>query len=271
MTIMNLVKMSLKSLWEKKHLWFLGFFVATATGGGASYHAGGGTGFLPVWVVPAILGGAVLAIAFAVMHMISEGALIEAIGRERNNQETSLRAELASGRRHMWQILGIKLVYGGISFLLVALVGLPVLGMVTETLPFIVGVPLAVIGGVIALPGLLTIHMLMQYALRFCVLDGRATFDALRLSKRHLVDRMMESIKMLLAAALGNIAGTLALAVVMLPGVLLGGIAYLVGGMIAGIVVGSLVAMPLIVALIGARGTFHSALWTHGFAEQVCG
>ena len=55
---------------------------------------------------------------------------------------------------------------------------------------------------------------------------------------------------------------------VLIPAGLLAGLAYLIGGLVPAAVVGGVIAIPLIILVVGAMGTFRSSVWTLGFIDN---
>jgi hypothetical protein len=120
-----------------------------------------------------------------------------------------------------------------------------------------------------AVPWLLTAVFVYVWALRLSVLDGLGALDAVRAGWSFLHGRVGESLKLLLVAFAGQVAGGLAAALAAAPGALVGAALWLAtGAVVPAAVVGGLLALPPALAAIGATGTFRSTLWTLGFLES---
>ena len=95
--------------------------------------------------------------------------------------------------------------------------------------------------------------------------EGRRARDALSQARRFLHGRLVTAIKLTLLAFVGQLGGNVAAVVVMIPAALVGGLVYLVAGLVPSLVTGGALAAPLVVAVMGATGAFRSSVWTLGF------
>ena len=263
-----------KALWSHKILWLFGFFVAAGGGGGgggaraknfssaaASTHAG-----LPGWFWPVLAVGVVFAIGALVMHLLSEGALIDGARRSRQGETVTARDGFRAGLASFGRVLGIKVVVGG-------LIAVPLLVMLTPAvlaaLHIIPGlgalavIPLAIVG----VPLMLTVYFVGVYALRIAVLDGLGVMASLRAGKKHLSGRVLDSVKLLVVTVVGQIGGSIAALAVIVPIALVGGAVYLLAGLVPAAIVAGVLLIPAASALVGAMGAFRSLVWTLGFLD----
>lgn len=274
MDIFDIAKRSLSTLWTNKHLWFFGFFVAAGTGGGggnAEGHSGAshaGAGALPTWVFLLMGLALVVGLVFLVLHVLSEAALIEGVAEGQQGQHLSIRQGLRRGRKHFWKLVGLKLLFALIMGVTMAVVAAPAILAHFGLLPIWLGVAVAVLSGLVAIPFLLTVYFIYEYAMRVAVLEDLSAGDSIRLAKRFLHGRLSISIKLILLSIVGQLGGGMAMGLALIPAALLAGLAYLLGGVIAAAVVGGIVALPLMTIVMGATGTFRSSVWTLGFIDN---
>jgi len=120
-----------------------------------------------------------------------------------------------------------------------------------------------------AAPILLTVYVVYAFALRFAVVDGTGAVDSLRRAWDFLHGRVLESVKLLVLAFLGQVGGAMAAFAAATPGIVAGVVAWLVTGEVwLGVAVGSVIVLPPVLVVAGAAGTFRSSVWTMGFLES---
>lgn len=271
MDILSIVKQSWKLLWTNKYLWVFGFFMAGVGGGGGApgKRAGaGGHEALPVWFWPLLAGAALLAVTALVLHVVSEAALIEGVRERKDEQSFSLREGFRTGLRHFWRVLGVK----ALAALAVVVVGVAIAGPIvvaaTGHAPLWLGVPAGVLFALVGVPALLTGYFLYEYALRIAVLDGAPAADAYRAAWAHLHGRVADSIVLAVTASLSSVGFGLAGLVAAVPAAVVGLAVYFAAGLVPALVAGGIVLVPLLVPVVGAQGTFRSAVWTLGFLSH---
>jgi hypothetical protein len=70
-------------------------------------------------------------------------------------------------------------------------------------------------------------------------------------------------------AFLGQVGGAMAAFAAATPGIVAGVLAWFVTGEVwLGVAVGSVLALPPVLVVAGAAGTFRSSVWTMGFLES---
>ncbi len=275
MTALEIMKKSATTAWRSKRLWLFGFFVAAASSSGSSGEsagAGGGgelEGF-PLWLIPVIVTAAILGVAGLVMHVISEGALIDGVGSGAPD-EYRIKTGLSSGRRTFWSVLALKLGRAAVIGATVAVVSLLPLAAVFQLIPIWVVVVVSLPIALVAVPWLLTVNFVYEYGLRFVVLEGEGARDAVSSAWEYLHGRLGESIRLLVVSLLGMPVMGTALAVVAIPCAAVAGAVYLAAGVIpAAITMGALLT-PLAAMGLGAVGTYRSGVWTHAFVDADAG
>jgi len=274
MKVLDIIKSSAKLTWHNKALWVFGLFVAAAGGGGGGGGQGGGSAGgasvpiadgLPGWLIPALVGAALLGLAALVMHVVSEAALIDAVERTERGEGYRFGEQVRTGLRAFWRVLGVKLVFAlTMAVSLIAMLA-PALLAVFRVLPLAVGLGLTLL---LALPGVvwvLTLYCWMQYTLRVSVLHHADLQTALREAWEHLHGRVSASLELLVAGLLGDVAMGIGGLVGLVVSAALGGLVYLAAGLVAALVVGGVVLLPVLIALLGAVGTYRSSVWTLGF------
>lgn len=271
MELSDIAKRSLTTLWTQKHLWFFGFFVAVGSGGGGGSSEGqiGATmGALPTWVFILMGIAAILGLVFLALHVLSEAALIEGVADGQNGKRQSIGQGLRRGRRHFFRLVGLKLVQGLIMVSSIAVIAVPAVLGYFGLVPLWLGVVVTVLLGLAGVPWLLTVHFIYEYAMRMAVLEDHGPLESIRHAKRFLHGRLVLSIKLSLLALLGQLGGNLVMGAVLIPAALLAGLAYLIGGLMPAAVLGGVIAIPLIILVVGASGTFRSSVWTLGFIDN---
>jgi hypothetical protein len=276
--ILDIGKRSLETLWSNKYLWFFGFFVATAGNGSGGSGPGGGAApaaagpqAWPGWVWPLLALAVVAGLLYFALHILSEAALIEGVAEGQQGQRLGIRNGLRRSRRHFWRIIALKLLFGLVGGLSAALVAAPLLLAHLAVAPLWLAVILTVLLALVGLPWLLTLYFLYEYALRFAVLEDRRTGDAVGRSRRFLHGRLGLSIKLTLLSLVGQMGGSMAIGLAMLPAAVLAGIGYLIGGVPWAIGLGSMLGLPVVALGLGALGTFRSSVWTLGFIDHHFG
>lgn len=269
MNVITIARQSLTTAWRNRALWLFGFFIA-ASGGGAgagnpkASTSGGGS--LPTWVWPLIVVGALLGIAAFLMHIISEGALIAQVQRANGGETTSVRDGFRSGLSHFGVVFRLKLL-AGLALLAVAVIVLLPVGLgIASLVPLALGAGLSALTMVVLLPAVLTGYLVLEVALRVAVLEQRDAFAAVKEAQRYLSGRLLESLQLLVMAVVGQAGSSLLAVAALIPGAMVGLIVYAVTqALIPSLVIGGLVAVPLIIPAIGLGGTLRSTVWTTGF------
>ncbi|MDP1918101.1 MAG: hypothetical protein Q8L14_17785 [Myxococcales bacterium] len=268
MNVLTIARQSFTTAWRHRALWLFGFFLAGSGGAGAGGppRSSSGSGSLPEWLIPVILGAVFAGVGAFVMHIISEGALIAQVEQANGGVTPTVRSSFRSGLSHFGVVFRLK------ALAFVALLGLAVLVLVPVGLGIAALIPLpvgAALSGLVALvmmPAALTGFLLLEISLRVAVLEKRSALEALVEGKRYLSGRLLESLQLLVVAVVGlagiGLVGVVALAL----GGVVGLIVYaLTHAVLPSLVVGAVVAVPLLVPVIAFGGTYRSTVWTTGF------
>jgi hypothetical protein len=263
-----------RNLWTHKYLWFFGLFVGAATGGAGAprstgHHAGGHD--VPAWLVPVLIGTSVVALGALVMHVISEGALIEGVRRNRTGDAFRFGAGMRAGVAHFWAVLGVKLLFALTMATSAVVLALPVLGGVAGLYRVWIGAVLVAPLVLLAMPWLLSLYFGYLYALRFAVLDDRTAWAAIHEARLHLHGRVLDSLQLLLVAFTGQLGAGLAAVALLVPVAAVGALVYLLAGLTPAIVTAATLALPAVLAVVGAIGAFQSSVWTLGFLDGRSG
>ncbi|MER2561625.1 MAG: hypothetical protein ABTQ32_12940 [Myxococcaceae bacterium] len=268
MNVITIARQSLSTAWRNRALWLFGFFIAASGGAGAGNPKAstGGASALPAWVWPVIVIAALLGIAAFLMHIISEGALIAQVQRANGGETTSVRDGFRAGLSHFGVVFRLKVLAGLAMLLVGAVVLLPVGLGLASLVPLAVGAAFSALTMVVLLPAVLTGYLVLEVALRVAVLEQRDAFGAVKEAQRYLSGRLLESLQLLVMAVVGQVGSSLLAVAALVPGALVGLIVYAVTqALIPALVVGALVAVPLLIPAIGFGGTLRSTVWTTGF------
>lgn len=273
MDALGIAKESVKTLWTHKRLWVFGLFVAGGSGGGASFDEGaaaGGSGVEGIagWVVALIVGAVVLGLVGLFMHVVSESALIHSVRDARGGGEPRLGPAFRRGVGWFGRLLGIKVLAFVTALVSVAVVAVPAVLGALEVWPLWLGAGLTALLALPAVPWLLTVYFVYEWAMRFAVLEDRGAIASLRAAERFLHGRIAASLKLLVMDALGQVVSGLAALVVAVAAGLVGLGVYFAAGLVPAIVVGVVMLLPFAVAITGARGVYSSSLWTLGWLEE---
>lgn len=254
--LVQVMKLSLETLWQRKSLWVFGLFLGTANGGG-----GGNEGPVPpVWVIILIIGAV---IGILIMHVISEGAVIEGTA---SREPLGVREGLRRGRAHFGVLLKIKLLVGVTGLVAVGLLAVPAwlyfLDILSKGEASLLGVLSFAIGG----PLFTVIYIVYAFAMRIATLEGQLALEALQAARHFVRGRILTGLKLIGADVLSFLALVLAVVAALAPIALLAGATFLrFSGWPAAALIGAVLAVPVLLAIAGAHGTYRSALWTHGY------
>jgi hypothetical protein len=118
-----------------------------------------------------------------------------------------------------------------------------------------------------AIPWLLTLYFVRQYALRIAVLERCGTMESLRGSWDHLHGRIAQSLALFGVSLVGVLVSSLAMIAFLIPAALIGGGVYLVAGLLPAIIAGTALMIPGALCALGFQGTYRSGVWTLGYLE----
>lgn len=283
MSIGTIIRESLRYAWTCKSLWLFGFFVGMATGGSSSGGSSGGGGgqaggmlALPLalfmanlqsLMVPIVLGILVIGVAAILAHFISEAALIEGVLRARQGRQLSLREGFRAGWAHWAVLFRIAVIYFGMVIGSLLLLAVPVFLAFRAVGPLAAAF-VAVPALLVAVPWLITLHLLQAFAARIAVFEDRHAIDALKKARLFLHGRLMHGLKLIAAALIGTI-------IIAIPGIL--AILAIVIPMVAtipllsftSIILGCLALVPVGFIFAAVVGIFRSSVWTIGYLTQV--
>lgn len=275
MNTVEIMKESWRTLWSQKKLWFFGLFVAMFSGGGGGGKGSEGTAesgaaALPEWLIPVMIGAGLVALALMLMHIISEGALIDGVQRTQEGEGEAYRLGLGMrvGMHYFWRVLLVKLCWFVALFLSLGLISVPLVLHFVKIVPLWLGAGLTVLLVLPGIPWLLTLYFLYEYALRFVVLEGATTRDALRQGWQFLHGRLGHSLGLLIASLLGTIGASGALFLYALPCVGIGYLVYRATSLVPALITGGTLFFPVVLVVLGALGTYRSSVWTLGFLHS---
>ena len=270
--VVSIARDALRTVRTNKRWWVLGFFVAASSGsGGGEWRADpeAATGTLEPWMIAAMLVALLLGAIFFAVQLVAEGALVEAVREERRGQQETLRASWSRGPRHALRLAGLQLVTLGAVSLTLLIAAAPAIGAAVGLLPWAVGIGLSVPLGLIAVPTVISLSVAREVGTRMVVLESRGPVDALRAGLRFLRGRLPLALMLLIADGLAQAAVMSVGLLLVAPGVAVAAALYFGLGLVGpAIAVGLVLAVPPVIAAVGARGTFHSALWTHAFLDE---
>src|SRR5438874_6107257 len=294
----EILRRALAISWRHKYMWLLALFAGEGAGLSLpSFQRGprgrAGSRFtaptydqVTAWAGShaALLVGAgvaivALLIVLLLVSAVANGAVLRAAAEHDLDRPFGLRPAWRSGLGSFGPVLGVKLVTLG--------VGLAVLAVIASlaAATFVSGtrgnVPLAVVTGLtgaflllLAIPFGIVFSVVIRFATRAVVLDGKRPFAALGhgfgLIRRRLGRVALIWVLVIVTGALGGLAVGLAVVILALPLAAITAATYLAGGIPVAIWVGGLLAIVWVViatALAAAVSAFTSVLWTLAYAR----
>jgi hypothetical protein len=267
-----------------KSLWLFGFVVGIATSGSSGGGAGGGNGsdgdgfgrlplglstadFPPV-LVALVIAAAIAALAALIVRFISEGALIEGVVRARQGGRMTMGEGFRVGWAHWGVLLRIALLYFAALIGSVVLLVVPCV-LAVRAFGAVGGIAIGVPAVLIAVPWLITLHLLQAFASRIAIIENRHALDAIRKARLFLHGRIMHGLKLIVATLVGTIAFTLIGVAAIVPAALLVRVLMNVIPLPTAILIGGLVLVPVAFVVISMMGTFRSSIWTIGYVTEV--
>ncbi len=283
MTIRESITQGFRYARRCRSLWLFGFIVGLASGGSSSGGAGGNgsagdaivgipfalliTDFSPV-LVAALTVVVGLALAAMVVHFISEGALIEGVVRARQGVRMSVGEAFRAGWAHWGVLLRIAVLYvlaiaGSVALLVVPCV------LAVRAFGAVGGIVLGLPAVLVAVPWLITLHLIQAFASRIAVLQNRRAIDAVRKARLFLHGRLRLGLKLIVATFVGTIAFALMTLVALTLVALLIRALVPFGQLGPAILVGALLLVPVCFVIVAMMGTFRSSIWTIGYVTEV--
>jgi hypothetical protein len=219
-------------------------------------------------LVALVVAAAIAALVALIVRFISEGALIEGVARVRQGGRMTMRDGFRAGWAHWGVLLRIALLY------VAAIIGSLVLLVVPCVLAYrafgtVGGLALGVPALLVAVPWLITLHLLQAFASRIAIIENRHAIDAVRKARLFLHGRIMHGLKLVVATLVGTIAFTLIGVAAVVPVALLVRVLMAVIPLPAAILIGALALLPLAFVVIAMMGTFRSSVWTVGYLSEV--
>jgi hypothetical protein len=228
-------------------------------GQGASVDGGG-----IVWIVVILVA---IAVGF-VLRFVGEGALIEGIVRARQGGTMTTREGFRRGWAHCGVLLRIGLLYIAATIASLVVVAIPCV-IAFRAVGTIAGIIFAVPALVIAVPWLVTLHLVQGFASRIAVFENRHALDAIHKARLFLHGRLRHGLKVVVASFAGTVLlFAIGLAAVVPVALLLVALVQILG-LVPVIVIGCVLLLPALAVLAAMTGTLRSSIWTIGYVTQV--
>lgn len=285
MTIREIVTQGFYYARTCRSLWLFGFFVGIASGGssgggggrdggGVSVGIGGvsvGGGLQDLSVTQIALIAVLIVLAGAVLFVVrfvSEAALIEGVVRTRQGGTMTIREGFRAGWVHWGVLVRIALLYLAATMGSVVLLAAPCV-IALQALGPLGAVLLGIPALVIAVPWLVTLHLVQAFALRIAVLENRHALDAIAKARLFLHGRLVHGLKLIMATLVGTLVLVLLGIAAVAPVALVLVALIPVLRLFPVIALACLVLLPAIYVLTAVVGTFRSSIWTIGYVTQV--
>ena len=215
-----------------------------------------------------------IGIIFAVLGIISQGALIGSVAKIDSEEKANFKIGFRVGWHHFWRVFALGLVYGLIVFASLIILIVPIVIFATTHL-----VPLAVVWGILVFLACLFLWVVMgiisPFSLRFLILKESGIIESIREAwwlLRHNFGHIIIMYLLLMAVGIAVgiglvIAIVLVLAILVLIGLglwLLSPIPAIIFAIVAGICF-----MVAIMIFSGAYNTFTSSVITLTYRDLV--
>jgi hypothetical protein len=211
----------------------------------------------------------VLVATVVALHVISEAAVVESIRRTTSKGRMSAAEPWRFGIGKLGAVLMLKVLGVGGLCLVAGVLSVPVVGALSGRLPVWWAITFSAMAIVAALPWILSGYFTYIYAIRISVVERVGVREAIRRAWRYLPGRVLESVRLLILAFVGQLAGSLCILAAIAPGVASWYIALRWSGSTSlALAVGVAVSAAPAIAAVGAIGTYRSAVWTIGFLES---
>jgi hypothetical protein len=238
---------------------------------------------VPIIVVVALL----LVLLFIIMAIISQGALADSVAAIDRGEGRQFGSVFASGTGNFWRVLGFDIVFFLIALGLLMAISIPVALLVGST--FVVTqstgarILVAVVVGIPAILLLIAVFISLsiigQYALRDIVVRRERVLGSVGSGYslfRHNIGRSLLLWLIQLGLFIGiGIAFLLLLLIVVLvlalPVIALAVAGYTTSAIIAAVVEGLLILLPILLVGTSAIGTFSHAYWTLAYLRLTPG
>jgi len=291
MTIGEIIRQGLHYARTCKSLWLFGFFVGMASGGssagggGGAGNGGGGSGWslgaggvavgidgpfsLSVReIAPLVVAIIVVVGATLVMRFVGEGALIEGVVRARQGGTMTTREGFRAGWAHWGVLVRIALLYVAAFIGSLALLAAPCV-VALQALGPLGGIALGIPALVIAVPWLVTLHLVQAFASRIAVLENRHALDAIGKARLFLHGRIRHGLTLIVATFAGTLLIVSVGLAVVVPVALLLVALIPVLRIVPVILLACFVLLPAMYVLTAMAGTLRSSIWTIGYVTQV--
>ena len=264
-----------------RSLWLFGFFVGMASGGssaggGGGSGNGGGSGWslgaggvavgingpfgLSVTEIAPIVVVIILAVgATLLLRFVGEGALIEGVVRARQGGTMTTREGFRAGWAHFGVLVRIGLLYVAAFIGSVALLAAPCV-IALQALGPLGGIALGIPAVLVAVPWLVTLHLVQAFASRIAVLENRHALDAIGKARLFLHGRLMHGLTLIVATFVGTLLILFVGLIVVVPVALLLVALIPVLRIVPVILLGCLVLLPAIYVLTAMAGTLRSSI-----------
>ena len=121
----------------------------------------------------------------------------------------------------------------------------------------------------IAVPWLITLHLVQAFAARIAVLENRHALDAIGKSRLFLHGRLRHGLRLIVASFAGTIGIVVVGLVAIVPAVLVFVALIPALSLPFVLVLGCVVLLPAFCVWTAIAGTFRSSIWTIGYVMQA--
>jgi hypothetical protein len=202
------------------------------------------------------------------MHVVSEGALIDAVSEGERGRAPTWKDAFKRGLRTFFPMLLVKALTVLLMAATLAIAAVPALAALFGSTERWIGILGSLVLVVVSVPWLVTLYFVYEYALRIIVIDQLGGIDAMRAAASLMHGRIEDSIRLLLADGIGRVLGFTAGGVAaLLIAAIVGVPVFLAFGIVPAAITAGVVVAPFGAMLLGAIGTYRSSIWTLAYLQ----
>lgn len=209
----------------------------------------------------------ILLAAFIWLAVTSQAALVGSLKKiftsKKKLDNLSIRDSLSEGYRHFWPVLSLNIVMKALIYLVVFIVGLPLLFMAISNSVVLFVIYILIF--IIFIPIAMSLSLLIKYAIAYKVIDNRTFVASLEKGAKLFCDNWLVSLEMAVILFLINFvfsgAALIILSLFLLPLFLIG----LMFNLFWLIILTLLSAIAVVVIFGSVLTTFQTASWTNLF------
>ncbi len=280
----RILKEAFSLTWKNRYLWWFGFLVLLSNLGGLDYLRSDNKNSseslavvksLPLspWLIGGIVILAIFLIVILILGIISRGALIASLEKERRGIRCDFKQSFKDGKKTFWKIFLISF-FSNIFLLVAGLILFPPVVFLFVNHNYLISFFMGAIAAIIFIPLLVMVAYLKIFGYLFTILGKLKTWSSLENAYNLFRKNIKPSILMALFFLPIGIAILIMLSLLIIPiGIILlpiGLIVFLLAGKIGAVLIagfGLLILMLILFILRSVFEVFAQAIWILFFRE----